>query len=358
MSDTFRPDHARGGAIDVLLARTLGAMRPGWVVLQDCTLDGDDAVPPARLGRVLIHPDVGIALLDLMPGPAVPRAGERLRAMFDAVGFVGMFGGYPPVVHVRGPPRELPALGRLLDRAFAAQPGLALTGGAAWVETVQRVLGAGSALQLTGLEETAVAAPSSSLIAPQDQELHWVGPRRSPPPADRPATPGVRALAVFWAAVALVVIGGTVTLAYLGPPPEGLADGERATPAAPRLPALHEHPLRPGPGAMLASAELAADPGEGAPPPRPLPLLPPALATLAPIPPASVPELPEAAAAPQSEALALAAPDAARTAGPEEWIVAPAAAPADVLPLPPATSDDAAASPPTVAAEPSPAPEP
>src|SRR3712207_2068299 len=94
------PRPAAGGrrADDALLLRAVADMSPGWTVLRDCALaDGDHgALAPVRYA--LLHPDIGIALLDILPGTTTPGAPDRLRRLLDAAGFRSAFGGYPPIV--------------------------------------------------------------------------------------------------------------------------------------------------------------------------------------------------------------------------------------------------------------------
>ena len=68
---------ARGGARpeDALL-RAVADMEPGWTVLRDCALAQGAR---ARVRYALLHPNIGIALLDTLPGATTPGARNRLR---------------------------------------------------------------------------------------------------------------------------------------------------------------------------------------------------------------------------------------------------------------------------------------
>ena len=119
---------APSGHADVALVRAVAAMRPGWMVLRGCELAGGDAGARARVGYALLHLDVGIALLDVLPGATTPDAPDLLRRSLDAGAFPEMFGGYPPIVHLRVPialaprPRIAPGEGVRPTTAARARP--------------------------------------------------------------------------------------------------------------------------------------------------------------------------------------------------------------------------------------------
>src|SRR3712207_4751599 len=75
---------------------------PGWLVLRDCPLGGNG--PP--VGLALLHPKIGVALVDFAPTPA--DAAERFRRALDARRFPANFGGYPPIARVVLPADRLP----------------------------------------------------------------------------------------------------------------------------------------------------------------------------------------------------------------------------------------------------------
>jgi hypothetical protein len=107
---------------------------PGWVALRNCALGGGGP----RVGLVLLHPSVGVALVDVVP--KATDAAARLRRALDARRFPAIFGGYPPVARVVLPAERFPDLGRILDAEFEAQPPLALAGGDGWVRTARAAL--------------------------------------------------------------------------------------------------------------------------------------------------------------------------------------------------------------------------
>ena len=196
------------------LLRVVAEMDPGWVVLRDCALADGNQGARARVRYALLHPDIGIALLDLLPGSTTPGAPNRLRALLDAVGFRAAFGNYPPVVYLCVPSRSLFGLNGLLVREFDLQPPLALAGGDAWVGAVQGVLTAEPPLRGPG---QAVAETEPPFLIPsgaQTAAARADGGRR---PAPRP-NPAFHGLAAFWGVVALAFGGGALVLQSLGPP--------------------------------------------------------------------------------------------------------------------------------------------
>src|ERR671912_15642 len=109
--DTVQPGASTGHA-DAALVRAVAAMRQGWIVLRGCELAGGDAGARARVGYALLHPDVGIALLDVLPGATTPDAPDLLRRSLDGGASRELLGGSPPMVHLRVPTRSLPGLAR------------------------------------------------------------------------------------------------------------------------------------------------------------------------------------------------------------------------------------------------------
>jgi hypothetical protein len=124
-AETTSPSVASNG-VHKLDALGLGL---DWTVLRECRLgpSGRSSAP-----TILIHPDRGVAVLDLQPS-ATPDAAEAVRAKLEAARFDGIFAGYLPVVNLRATPRQLPSLPKLLDDAFAGAPPLSLPDGEAWV---------------------------------------------------------------------------------------------------------------------------------------------------------------------------------------------------------------------------------
>jgi hypothetical protein len=199
-------DHADGA-----LLRAVAAMRPGWIVLRGCALaDGDGHAPPARVRYALLHPKIGIALLDILPGATTLGARDRLRRLLDAAEFRRAFGDYPPIVYLCVPLRTLSGLEPLLAEEFDLLPPLALAGADAWVGAAQRVLTAGPPLRVPGRMAAGGQPPPRP---PERVEGRFV------PQLDF----GLRGIAVFWGVVTLAFGSGAVVLHHLGPPEEHVA---------------------------------------------------------------------------------------------------------------------------------------
>jgi predicted nucleic acid-binding Zn-ribbon protein len=185
ISPALSSDHA-----DDALGHAVVAMRPGWVALRGCVLDTGDA--PVRVRYALLHPQVGIALLDVVPGQTTPNAADHLRRKLDAAAFHAEFGCTPPILYLCIPVRVLPDAGHLLEYEFSRQPASPLPRGDGWVTAAQAILSAqplGPAQQLAG---------------------------RGRQPARRFG--GARPLAGFWGFAILTAGGGALYLQYLGPP--------------------------------------------------------------------------------------------------------------------------------------------
>ncbi len=187
----FSPTLSSGHADDAL-GHAVIAMRPGWVALRGCVLDMGDAAP-ARVRYALLHPQIGIALLDVVPGQTTPDALDRLRRKLDAVAFHMEFGCTPPILYFCIPLRVLPDVGHLLEYEFGRQPASPLPRGDGWVTAAQAIL---SAQPLN---------PTQQLAGRVRQQ-----------PARRFG--GARLLAGFWGLAILTAGGGALFLQYLGPP--------------------------------------------------------------------------------------------------------------------------------------------
>ena len=117
---------------------------PGWQALRDCPLgDGGPLV-----GLALLHPKIGVALVDFAPGEG--DAVERFKRALDAQRFPAIFAGYPPIVWVVLPEDRLPDLGNALAAEFKKQPPLALEGGDAWLRSARAALEAKPAATASG----------------------------------------------------------------------------------------------------------------------------------------------------------------------------------------------------------------
>ncbi len=228
------------------MSRAIASLQPGWMVLTHCAF-GSPAEPPARVRYALVHPKVGVALLDVVPDRPAPEPVERLRRALEALGFRAIFGGWPPIVYRRLAPGQLPDLGIALAAAFALEGPLTLGGGDAWVGGVLRAL--------TTLPEQAGDAPA--LVAEprgrdRSDEAH-AGPAVRVPRREAKPIP-VRAL--MCGCLVVSALGGTLLLPSK---PWWPGRTEPATPSAP-LPDLDlvAVPVRPLPVPATAQP-LAGD---------------------------------------------------------------------------------------------------
>ena len=150
------PELERRAAAAVAASRTAAperhpfpALPPGWAVIGRCRFGTGMPGPDATGCYALAHPDVGVALIDIAPD-ATPNAEARLRRALTAVDFWPDYPGTLPVVHDRVDGTALRSLPWVLERGFAAQPGLTIPGGTAWIEGVQRAMAADPAWELPG----------------------------------------------------------------------------------------------------------------------------------------------------------------------------------------------------------------
>ncbi|MCB4822966.1 hypothetical protein [Roseicella aerolata] len=312
--DEVPPQPAAGSSrrdyVERTLREVLAAMPSGWGVLRDAALPGWDGGPPARIGTLLVHPEVGIAVLDLLPGPTVEDAAARLRRLLEKYGWGTAFGGLPPVVHLCMPLRALPELEAYLGQAFSQAPPPILLGGN-WVAALPPLLGA------TMLIPPAAPAPAIAARAAR------------PVPADTvdhpPHPPGLRALGWFWGGLALVVAGGVAVLQYLGPPGWEERQDLAAVGTLPGTPPLTAPPSLLLPELPASAPERPALPGpdRGVAPPTAGPL------------PRTAPPDPDA---PRIQALAAAGPPAA-AAGPQSMGTEGPGRPPTSLPASPSLPD-------------------
>lgn len=111
---------------------------PGWLCLQDCNVSGQ-LNQPVVVPFVLMHPDIGVAMIDIAPVQN-PEAEQILRRRLDAARFESIFPGFLPILHLRLDRADLPATEAILRDAFAAMPPLSLPGGDGWISVVRRAL--------------------------------------------------------------------------------------------------------------------------------------------------------------------------------------------------------------------------
>jgi hypothetical protein len=80
---------------------------PGWLCLQDCNLSGQLS-HPVVVPFVLMHPDVGVVLIDISPA-SNPEAEAILRRRLEAARFESIFPGFLPILHLRLDRADLPS---------------------------------------------------------------------------------------------------------------------------------------------------------------------------------------------------------------------------------------------------------
>ena len=111
---------------------------PGWLCLQDCNLSGQ-LNRPLVMPFVLMHPDVGVVLIDVAPA-SNPDAEAVLRRRLEAAHFESIFPGFLPILHLRLDRADLPSTEAILRDAFASRPPLSVPAGDGWVSVVRRAL--------------------------------------------------------------------------------------------------------------------------------------------------------------------------------------------------------------------------
>ncbi|MDO9709260.1 hypothetical protein [Paracraurococcus lichenis] len=228
------------------LDQVLAAVPPGWSLFRDAVLPGHDGGPPARLGHVLAHPEIGIAVLELLPGPTSDDPVGRLHRVMEESGWPNRPGGLPPVVRLCMPFRTLPQLAALLDEAFAGQPPAA-SQPRGWIAALPGLLGA-TPLPVAGSD------PAGGVTT---RAGGFPASARARTPEHRPSRrSGLRILAWFWGGVALVSVTGITVLAYLGPPGESAESAMREDAAGDGQPV----PSRPALPSDLARAPLLLPP--------------------------------------------------------------------------------------------------
>ncbi|MFZ4405849.1 MAG: SH3 domain-containing protein [Paracraurococcus sp.] len=269
-----RPILARD-AVETAAAQT-AIIPPGWIGLEQCNLSPVQG-QALRVPHVLLHPDVGVALLDLAPALA-EGAEPAFRARLEAARFAAIFPGNLPVVHLQLEPEELGQLGTLLPAAFATLPPLNLPGGDGWVSVVRRALASRGALR-----DGAESAPLREATARPPMLSREVAAQRaglSLPPDLPPTTPDrLRArwpglpIALGLAGLTAVAAAGAVIWVAPRQAETPVAERSGATPtaAAPAVAAgnVVALPPAPVPPPVLAPAvpALARAPDIAVPPP-------------------------------------------------------------------------------------------
>ncbi len=331
--EAFRRLQRPAGERDRAAEAVTAPLPSGWICLRDCNLSGNLS-RPVTIPFVLLHPEVGVALLDIGTTPATdPEA--VLRQRLEAARFESIFPGYLPIVHLRLRPAEIEAIDTILSEAFAALPALSVPGGDAWVSVLRRALtprdpSRGAAFAPAPREPGAWRAPPPGEAAPPVERGAWQGTPPEPTaglPADRPTPPRMlqrhvpqpdsaptempapaaeapaRRRPVALAAAGLVAVALLAGAAVLLLPrtPDTAAGPEMATPAATSPSPAEPMPLAAAPSPPPPITPPAFEPvplPRQAPPPPPVAVAePPAPGLPLPPPPMPAPESPPPAAA-------------------------------------------------------------
>jgi hypothetical protein len=329
------PELERRAAAAVAASRTAAperhpfpALPPGWAVIGRCRFGTGVPGPDATGCYALAHPDVGVALMDIAPD-ATPNAEARLRRALTAVDFWPDYPGTLPVVHDRVDGTALRSLPWVLERGFAAQPGLTISGGTAWIEGVQRAMAADPAWELPGQPKAQADDPP----APVD-EAEGGDEALPPPPRSRPVRPRrwgrLAALSLAFAATfAVGLVAGFVLLdtpAPVAPQPVVATVATPAQPApAPTAPSSAAVPADTAPRPAETAASVVTTPAATTPSAAGTPApAPGATVVAAPVPgPAAAPASPAATPAPVSQPPALPSADATPPLAPAELAAAP-----------------------------------
>lgn len=276
------------------LIRTLAALPDDWTLL--CARRVGDE-PVCAVDAVLIHAEIGLALVDLAPGDPAPAV-TALRQQLEGEGFAQYFPGDLPIVPLSIPAETLDEAGERLADAFEAAPRLSITD-MDWADAVIELLLVPDDMAMAGPDEAAEAAPAvapaavasedvfdedreseaafaadptahpAAAIGGEPEPAAWMATEEAEPPrphlfADGPAMAlyDRRSRRGQWAAVAAAVVlllglgAGAWQLAdesgFRGPS-EAASSAEVAVPIAPS-----------GPDAAASAA-----PSQSAPPPSP-----------------------------------------------------------------------------------------
>jgi hypothetical protein len=115
---------------------TVERLPEGWVCGRHCDIGGEPG-RPVRIDLVLMHPALGIALIDRKT--QTEGAEDTLRERLEEARFSAIFSGYLPVLHCAIQPDELPSI-VAIERAFNGMEPLSLAGGNAWLPVVASVV--------------------------------------------------------------------------------------------------------------------------------------------------------------------------------------------------------------------------
>ena len=111
-----------------------------WEVLFEAAIGDLDGVP-FHVDAMLLHPQRGVALIDIAP-KVTPRASELMRQTLAETDALAAWASWLPIVYCCISPDEVPELAGLLDTAFAGHMPVPV-GDSDWVRELRGLDGAG-----------------------------------------------------------------------------------------------------------------------------------------------------------------------------------------------------------------------
>src|SRR5713101_8080050 len=165
--DDLSPDGERAS-----LAGTLAALPDPWTLLRHRRIGAEEAEP---VEVVLVHPEIGVALVDQAPrDPAL--SARRLRKHLDQQRFAEFFPGDLPIVALSVAADEFEAIGERLAAAFEAARRLSVTD-ADWADAVIELLMVPDDLAMAPVGETVRAPMPEPELPPARRERFEESPR-------------------------------------------------------------------------------------------------------------------------------------------------------------------------------------
>lgn len=166
------------------LTTALIALPAPWRVLRNRRATAADGPPWVKY--IALHPDKGIALVDLVPADPSTAIGP-LDEFLARTGFTAFSQGDPPIIAVSLTEREIPELATRIDDAFAQAPECGIRN-IDWTEAVIALLDSTPGLLLTKLERPA-DAPRRLRSVPREELPPPEPERRIPPSSDAQLLP-------------------------------------------------------------------------------------------------------------------------------------------------------------------------
>lgn len=114
----------------------LSGIETDWTLLTGRLIGGD---PEARMDMALLHPLLGVVLVQFAPR-WTDNAPARLRRELDRARFAAVFHGYPPIIHLSVPREDLMDMPARAMAGFLQEWPLSLRGGRDWMQAVQDAL--------------------------------------------------------------------------------------------------------------------------------------------------------------------------------------------------------------------------